>query len=200
MSTSDWISLGSAVATFLGVVVALVAVWLQLRKMNQQLTIQHFADYTKRYQEIILRFPEDINTPSFQVSGHANYESLMRCMRAYFDLSFEEWYLNERNLIDPCIWSIWRGGMQAAMSKAAFQQAWAIVRDDTQFGPAFEAYLDGFRLVHLYVQRGIAGQHFPSSGRLARRSRDAPTSAAHLFTRAPSLRAGRRAVVDEPQR
>ena len=145
MSTTDWIGLGSASATFLGVVVALVAVWLQMRKMNQQLTIQHFADYTKRYQEIILRFPEDVNTPTFQVNGHAGYESLMRNMRAYFDLSFEEWYLNSRGLIDARIWSVWQGGMRAAMSKTAFRQAWSIVKEDTHFGPEFEAFLDELR-------------------------------------------------------
>jgi len=143
MTTSDWIALGSAAATFLGVVVALVAIWLQIRKMNQQLTIQQFSDYTKRYQEIILRFPEDINTPTFRVNGHASYESLMRNMRAYFDLSYEEWYLNGRGLIDGRIWDAWEDGMRAAMSKPAFRQAWSIIRTDTSFGREFEAFLDG---------------------------------------------------------
>jgi hypothetical protein len=142
MTTSDWIGLGTAVATLIGVLVAIVAIWLQLRKLNQQLMLQHFADYTKRYQEIILRFPEDINTPTFQVKPHSNYESLMRNMRAYFDLSFEEWYLNSRRLIDACIWSVWQGGMKAAMSKPAFQQSWAIIRQDSRFGSEFEAFLD----------------------------------------------------------
>ena len=145
MTTSDRIALGSATATFLGTLVALVAVLLQLRKMNQQLTIQHFSDYTKRYQEVILRFPEDINVPTFVVKGNPGYAALMRNMRAYFDLSFEEWYLHRRDLVDPHIWSVWRGGMQAAMSKPAFQQAWAIVKEDSSFGSDFEAFLDGLQ-------------------------------------------------------
>jgi hypothetical protein len=49
MTNSDWISLGSAIATILGVVVAIVALWKQMRKLSEQLMIQQFSDYTKRY-------------------------------------------------------------------------------------------------------------------------------------------------------
>ncbi|HEU0283278.1 MAG TPA: hypothetical protein VFQ99_05800 [Gallionella sp.] len=100
MSNSDWINLGSAIATFLGVVVAAVAIWLQMKKLNNQLLIQQFSEYTKRYQEIILHFPETINEPTFDFAADQNRNCTMRYMRAYFDLCFEEWYLKQRELID----------------------------------------------------------------------------------------------------
>jgi len=146
MNTSDWINLGVALITLLGTTVALVALWLQIRKMNQQMMIQQFSDYTKRYQEIILRFPEDISKSSFKVQDHKNYESLMRNMRTYFDLCFEEWYLNNRKLIDSDIWCIWEGGMKTALSKSAFQQSWSIILKDTNFGQGFEEFIDN--LIH----------------------------------------------------
>ncbi len=72
MSNSDWISLVSAIATLFGVGVALYANLQQMKKMNNQLVIQQFSDYTKRYQEIILNFPENINEQSFDFSKYAS--------------------------------------------------------------------------------------------------------------------------------
>jgi hypothetical protein len=89
---ADWIAAISALATIVGVLV----VFLQLQKLSGQIRLQHFTDYTKRYQEIILRFPEDINKQDFKLVDRLDYDQTMRQMRAYFDLSFEEWYLNRK--------------------------------------------------------------------------------------------------------
>src|SRR5262245_54198538 len=111
LSTSDQIALWNLIATLLSATIALSAFIFaiytfkkQLAKLSQQLTLQHFADYTKRYQEIILKFPEDINEPAFKLQGRNDYSATMRQMRAYFDLCFEEWYLNSQGLIDAKIW------------------------------------------------------------------------------------------------
>lgn len=117
-------------------------VYFQLRKLGEQINLQSFADYTKRYQEIILRFPEDINSSDFVLVGRDDYDVVMRNMRAYLDLSFEEWFLNGSELIDFEIWALWSGGILTALSKPAFQQAWSIVRKDTNFGSEFEAFID----------------------------------------------------------
>jgi hypothetical protein len=92
----DWIS---AIATVIGV----VGVLWQLNLLQKQLRLQNYVEYTKRYQAIILNFPETINAPSFsfehsqrKISGastelSSHYDNTMRHMRAYFDLCFEEW-------------------------------------------------------------------------------------------------------------
>ena len=144
MTNSDWISLGSAIVTFLGVVVAAVAIWIQMRKLNEQLMLQHFADYTKRYQEIILKFPENINEANFVLASNKEASCIMRQMRAYFDLCFEEWYLNNRKLLDKEIWILWKSGMEAAILKPAFKQAWAQIKKDSKFGLEFEQYIESF--------------------------------------------------------
>ena len=141
MTNSDWIALGSAIVTFLGVVVAAVAFGCQLYQLNHQLTLQHFAEYTKRYQEIVQRFPEDINDAGFKIEGREDYRPTMRAMRTYFDLCFEEWYLRQRRFIDPRIWEVWSGGMASALSKPAFRQAWEIICRDTQYGASFEGFI-----------------------------------------------------------
>ncbi len=115
--------------------------------MNQQLQIQQFSDYTKRYQEIVLRFPENINRKDFSLEALSvdEYRSVMRNMRAYFDLSFEEWHLNQRGFLHAETWQVWRGGMKTAMGKAAFVAAWEKIRLDTEFGEPFDSFIEALR-------------------------------------------------------
>ena len=141
MTNSDWISLGSAVATLLGVAVALYVNHQQMKRLNNQLIIQQYSDYTKRYQEIILHFPENINEQTFDFSRDREREKTMRYMRAYFDLSFEEWHLNKRNLIDGDTWIIWEGGIKTALSKNSFRNAWLEIQKDTRYGAEFERFI-----------------------------------------------------------
>lgn len=142
MNTLEWITLGSS---FVTIVLATLGLWWQLRKLSVQLMIQQFSDYTKRYQEIILHFPENINEPEFMLASSHERASTMRYMRAYFDLCFEEWYLNQRKLIDKDIWKTWRAGMSAALSKSAFRQAWDEVKKDTDFGREFVGFVENVR-------------------------------------------------------
>ena len=134
----DWIPWLNVLATVAGVAV----VYRQLRQLSRQVELQHFSDYTKRYQEIVIHFPEDINSPDFILAGRPDYNHTMRYLRAYFDLSFEEWYLHSKNLINEDTWSLWRGGIETAQSKTAFQQAWELIEVDTRLGKEFEKFID----------------------------------------------------------
>lgn len=129
-------------ATLTVTVVGLLFIYLQLRALSQQVKLQHYSDYTKRYQEIALKFPEEVNRKDFSLVGREDYDKTMRYMRAYFDLCFEEWDLNNKQLIEPTFWSVWKGGMAFALTKPAFQQAWSIIRRDSSFGAEFEAFVD----------------------------------------------------------
>ena len=134
-----WIAGATALFTFLGVVV----VWCQLRSLSQQTRLQNFSDYTKRYQEIVLNFPEDINSESFSFEERADREKTMRYMRAYFDLCFEEWYLYKSGLIGSEFWCIWEGGIKTAVSKSAFRQAWKIIKNsNTEYGHEFDKFIE----------------------------------------------------------
>jgi hypothetical protein len=124
------------------VLIALVALWTQLKKLNDSLTIQQLSDYTKRYQEIILNFPEDINEQEFDLNTRSDYNHTMRYMRAYIDLCFEEWYLHQRGLIDKQTWKSWEEGIRASFTKPAFRDAWLTIRDDTSFRTQFEQFLN----------------------------------------------------------
>jgi hypothetical protein len=138
MKPTDWIVAFAALAACAGVVVVLI----QLRSLARQVKLQHFADYTTRHQSIVLELPEDINTSDFTLAERPDYERTMQRMRAYFDLSFEKWYVARKHQIDPDIWRIWKGGITTMLAKPAFQQAWAIIKSEAKFGPDFESFVD----------------------------------------------------------
>jgi len=121
------------IAALAGVGVAVIALLWQMRALRKQLALQTYSDYTKRYQEIILHFPEEINQDDFDLSSRTDRPKVMRYMRAYFDLCFEEYDLSERKLIPTQIWQSWLGGIEFALSKPAFRQAWDQIKADTQY-------------------------------------------------------------------
>jgi hypothetical protein len=114
-----------------------------LRSNRRQLKLQNFTEYTRRYQEIILNFPENINESRFKLANLKPEvrEKTLRYMRAYFDLCSEEYSLHLRRYIDRDFWSLWESGMKVAFTKTAFQQAWRIVKNDTVFDQDFIGFV-----------------------------------------------------------
>ncbi|WP_340111969.1 hypothetical protein [Maribellus mangrovi] len=144
MSASECIQIWTLIITGSGVLIALIALIWQSYLTRQQMKLNFFADYTKRYQEIILNFPENINEPDFDFEELSKEvrEKTLRFMRAYFDLSSEEYYLSQEGKIDKKVWKEWKGGIEYTFSKSAFQQAWKIVNLDSKFYGEFVRWID----------------------------------------------------------
>ena len=88
METSDILQLGIMLSTA-------AALLFTVSNFRKQLQLNFFAEYTKRYQEIILRFPESINQDAFDFDTlqKNDRDITLRYMRAYFDLCSEEYFL-----------------------------------------------------------------------------------------------------------
>lgn len=151
ISTSDWIQIGIGIITAIGIIIAITSNIIainsnknQLVIFNKQLKLNFFADYTKRYQEIILNFPENINTDNFSFDSidKETRNKTLRYMRAYFDLCSEEFHLNENSYIDADVWEVWEGGIKYALTKKAFRDAWIIIKADTKYKSNFHNWID----------------------------------------------------------
>lgn len=142
MTTYEFLDLLIGFGTLVLTVLGLLFVWTQICQVKEQLCLQHFADYTKRYQEIVLRFPESINEASFDLSRRDDRDKVMRQMRAYVDLCYEEWFLRRTFELHDRVWQTWNGGMDTAFSKRAFKDAWAIIKQDSEYGSDFREFLD----------------------------------------------------------
>jgi len=116
----------------------------QIKIQNEQIRISLFSEYTKRYQEIILHFPENINekTFSYDVLDEAVREETMRYMRVYFDLCSEEYFLMIHKYILPEVWQEWETGMTFAFAKPAFREAWQKISADSGFYQKFEKFVN----------------------------------------------------------
>ncbi|NVK43052.1 MAG: hypothetical protein HWE39_17545 [Oceanospirillaceae bacterium] len=123
----------AAVVSIIGVFITALALWFTVRSFKNQLQLSFFADYTKRYQEITLNFPESINEKDFSFDDLSPEvrDKTLRYMRAYFDLCSEEYFLWRKKHIDDETWSEWKTGIEFAFSKTAFVKAWEILRLDT---------------------------------------------------------------------
>lgn len=121
MNITDLIQLLSSI-------IALAAIAITFFTFKQQLKQSFFADYTKRYQEIMLHLPDKI----FQESGDYNELDCVtkRYLRAYIDLCSEEFYLNKIKKLDNKVWENWKEGIYYAFNKKIIIEAWSNFNQD----------------------------------------------------------------------
>ena len=67
----------------------------------------------------------------------------MRIMRLYFDLCYEEYSLfYDYGKIEKKLWKDWKEGIEASLSKNAFQNAWVIIHKDTTYSDSFDEFIE----------------------------------------------------------
>ncbi len=135
------------IAALLTLIMILVVVFfnsIQYWQMRKQLKNNFFAEYTKRYQEIALHFPLDIyeDTFSYDSLDEKTRDEVPRYIKIYFDLCYEEWFLNKNKKIDKKVWDDWKEGICFAFSKRAFKEAWDKFYADSDFYKDFKKYVD----------------------------------------------------------
>lgn len=128
MNIADWIQLGIMLVAVIGVLISLhiankqnslsqKAIQASFHIMEQQCRQQFFAEYTKRYQEIILKMPSDLSC--------INLSEIEIPIRLYFNLCSEEYHLRNKGYINDEVWNLWKEGMIETMHQKVFRQAWA---------------------------------------------------------------------------
>ncbi|MCO6449720.1 MAG: hypothetical protein J5I90_02915 [Caldilineales bacterium] len=83
MEIRDYIALGALLATFIVFI-------FQVHDNAKQVRLKNFTTYTKRYQDIFLNLPIDIDSDDFGLKKLTENENTLRWLRAYFDLCSEE--------------------------------------------------------------------------------------------------------------
>ena len=144
MNKADTIQYVTLIITGAGVLIALFALIWQSYLSRQQMKLNFFAEYTKRYQEIYLNLPYNINEPDFDFTklNPEVKEKTIRYMRAYFDLCSEEYFLHLDGKIDEKVWEEWEEGIEYTFSKRAFQDSWHIVNLDGKFYKKFVKWIN----------------------------------------------------------
>lgn len=104
----------------------------QLTKKNHQSII--FSEFTRRYQDIILRMPDNM----FMHSGGLTPETC-KYLTLYFDLCSEEFHLHEIGDIPENIWKNWVEGMKITMKPPIYQVGWKLLSQS--YNPQFVRFM-----------------------------------------------------------
>lgn len=134
LSLPNLIQLGILIVAIIAVIVSSCwsrkALEIARKQAELQYQFQFFAEYTKRYQNLILQMPDNLDTSSIYNKDVDIY------MRLYFDLCSEEHYLHTKGVIDDFVWGLWSEGIQTAMKRPNYKSAWKLLGgyySDTSF-------------------------------------------------------------------
>lgn len=120
----------------LGLLLVTVAalLWSQYSD-RQQRKLSMFAEYTKRYQDVILSMPDSV------LMGIADIKTdVLKHLQLYFDLCSEEYYLWQQGIVPCHIWQLWSEGMQITMQNPVFRKSWDKLSH--QYSKIFRQYFD----------------------------------------------------------
>lgn len=125
MEASNWVQMGLLIVAILTVIASSYwsakAIKETQKQAKRQYEFQFFAEYTKRYQDLMLKMPADLDTSSVFNRDVDIY------MRLYFDLCSEEYYLHTKGVIDDVVWGLWTEGIQTALKKKKYKVAWELL-------------------------------------------------------------------------
>jgi len=113
----------SLVIAILSLLITTIISIYQIHKTSREAMrlnrISIFAEYTKRYQDIILNMPPDL----ISIDEKEETETT-KYLRLYFDLCSEEYHLYTENLVPEEIWGNWCDGMKGRMKRPIFLSGW----------------------------------------------------------------------------
>lgn len=78
-----------------------------------------FAEYTRRYQDIILHMPDEVFEGTAKVDG-----ATLKYMQLYYDLCSEEFHLHENGLVPDDVWDNWKEGMEITTHIELYKKSW----------------------------------------------------------------------------
>lgn len=135
-----------AVAKVGAVLLAGLAIFMTLRGLRAQLWLVTFAEYTRRYSEIVEDLPSDSRRPGggFRLAELAPEQRgrVLNTVRAYLNLCSEEFYLQSRGKIDQETWGIWKSGIEDTVRLPWIQQSWEEMQAEYSYYPDFCRFMD----------------------------------------------------------
>lgn len=139
ISLSDLIQLLMLIASTAAIIVSAIlsrqSIKASLEMVREQNQIQMFAEYTRRYQDIIMNMPQSV------FEGDATLDkNVLRYMSLYFNLCSEEHDLYSKGAISADVWTKWLSGFSIVMKQAVYQLAWQHERSN--YNTTFRSFFD----------------------------------------------------------
>ncbi|NQZ24521.1 MAG: hypothetical protein HRT53_21050 [Colwellia sp.] len=135
---------GKTLTEVIGITLPSLAILIAIKHFKVQHQLTFFADYTRRYQAIILEFPYEINNLDFDINakGIEKKNKILKNMQVYFDLCCEEYMLHQTGKIDDVTWNEWLEGINSAFQKKAFQDSWIeVIENNVYFSDEYQTFI-----------------------------------------------------------
>ena len=142
MASVETIALVGVLISLTSVAVAVLAIRREGEALRRQLCVQTFTEYTRRYQELLARAPEDLLGEAVDEKMIGQNKSKLSVLRSYFDLCFEEHYLFKRGFIDEDLWVLCREGMNFAFSRPVVAAGWWLLKPGIQYPQDFVDFVE----------------------------------------------------------
>jgi hypothetical protein len=124
-----------------GSLVATGAVIYSLVVLRNQLRLQVFLEYTRRFDEI--KFPDGSFTARWVDLDPKRARKSQRAFRKYFDLCSQEWWLHHTGKIENRVWDVWARGMADIVNTPGGRYAWTVIQPEYQnVFPGFALFID----------------------------------------------------------
>ncbi len=127
-------------AEFITAIASVIAIVVGLFSLHKQLQSQFFAEYTRRYSELMEKMPVEYFDPQKSKAIALNDEMLKIC-RFYYDLSSEEYELNRQKRLNPRVWRFWESGIKETVNLPVFEKAWS-QKLNCQYNDDFRKYIN----------------------------------------------------------
>lgn len=124
-------------------IASVVAIVVAVFSLIRQLQSQFFAEYTRRYSELMDKMPPDFFHPKKADSIELDGEMLKKC-RLYYDLSSEEYELHRQCRLNRRVWNYWEAGIEDIVNLPVFAKAWDDILS-TQYNAQFQAFISNLR-------------------------------------------------------
>lgn len=144
MKSAQWVQAAVLAVTSLGILVALYSNNRQMNLLEKQMKASFFADYTRRFHDIMQEFPPDIASETFSYESlpEAERQEVLKNMKLYFDLCSEEYDLWENDMLEERVWRKWEAGISYSFSKKAYREAWEVCKQNSYYYEDFYNWVE----------------------------------------------------------
>jgi hypothetical protein len=134
----------TAFATLLLVAIATLSIFVGVFIYRRQCNAQVFLEYTKRYSEVMNRFPREGLKARLNLSAEPPEKSdeLSLAVLRYLNLCSEEFYLCKQKYLSNHVWGIWEDELKRTLSSPLFVREWEGLREEFRSYPEFLAYVE----------------------------------------------------------
>ena len=122
--------------TFIGVLVAMY-------HFRRQMNVNIFVEYTKRYDAIMDKFPDEafatrINS---EILPEESSALTMACLK-YLNLCSEEFHLYSEKLTSPKVWDMWDDEIKRVLRSPMFKREWKKLENEFKSFPDFITFVE----------------------------------------------------------